>query len=71
LACRVSLERGHPPAAIDIAPQTSPATPTIKTSLGVAATPTLKLAVETMPSSSAGEDDSCLPLEAASSSEMP
>ena len=43
----------YSPAAIDMAPATSPATPAIKTAFGVvaaAATPTIKLAVERMPS---------------------
>src|SRR6185437_12174316 len=43
----------YSPAAIDMAPATNPATPAISTSLRVAdaaATPTIRLAVETMPS---------------------
>jgi hypothetical protein len=43
----------YSPAAIDMAPATSPATPAIRTVFGVgaaAATPTIKLAVETIPS---------------------
>src|SRR6185436_3608364 len=43
----------YSPAAIDMAPATSPATPAIKTSFcfaAAAATPTIKLAVETIPS---------------------
>jgi hypothetical protein len=43
----------YSPAAIDMAPATSPAIPAIKTSFSVAAaaaTPTIKLAVEMMPS---------------------
>ena len=43
----------YSPAAIDMAPATSPAIPAIKTSLcaaAAAATPTIKLAVEMMPS---------------------
>ena len=55
-ACSVSdceLTDTYSPAAIDMAPATSPATPAIKTSLCFAdgaATPTIKLAVEMMPS---------------------
>ena len=47
------LTETYSPAAIDMAPATSPATPAIKTSFCVAAaaaTPTIKLAVEMMPS---------------------
>ena len=42
----------YSPAAIDIAPATSPATPATRTSPArpAAATPTIRLAVETMPS---------------------
>ena len=55
-ACSVSdceLTDTYSPAAIDMAPATSPATPASKTSFCVAAaaaTPTIKLAVERMPS---------------------
>ena len=52
--CRISeLTETYSPAAIDMAPATKPATPAIITSFCVAAaaaTPTIKLAVETMPS---------------------
>ena len=46
-------DRHYSPAAIDIAPAANPATPAIKTSscfAAAAATPTIKLAVEMMPS---------------------
>ena len=55
-ACSLSdceLTDTYSPAAIDMAPATSPATPAIKTSFCVAAaaaTPTIRLAVERMPS---------------------
>ena len=47
------LTETYSPADIDMAPATKPATPAIKTSFRVAAaaaTPTIKLAVEMMPS---------------------
>jgi hypothetical protein len=49
----VALTDTYSPAAIDMAPATSPATPAIRTSPGLAAaaaTPTIRLAVETIPS---------------------
>ena len=53
LAIACELTETYSPAAIDIAPATNPATPATSTLLrlvSAAATPTMRLAVETMPS---------------------